>query len=99
MCCRFLIHLEIRYCGFPNLSLLFEDYSGHSSLLLFYINFRINLSIYTKRFVAILIGIMLNLWVKLGRGKKGLTLRLSINACGTSFYLLVFFFPVVLYDF
>lgn len=46
--CRFLIHLEIRYCGFSNFALLLKDYFGHSSPLHFYMDFRINLSYSTK---------------------------------------------------
>lgn len=69
-CYRFLIHLKIRYCWFSNLSLLLKDDFGHCSPLDVYINFGINSSIYSKKFVEILIGIILNLQIKLGRGRK-----------------------------
>lgn len=59
--CNCTISLKIKYCKFSNLVSLFQIIWTLQDIMQFYINFRVSLSISTKRLTGILIGIVLKL--------------------------------------
>lgn len=70
-CCidyySFLVSLELGYCEFSNFILFHQYCVGCSGSFSLHTNFRISLWISTKWLTVILVGIVLNLWIKLER--------------------------------